>query len=201
MNKKKIPKGWIKLSEFERLTGMTSRTVALAISKGKISPKCVKQAGTGATSPKYIDPQAAAVSWYQNLNSNHHLSRTLRGNLSKYIRKFAPDVVGEDEKKKKQETQERLSYDEALRREKAAKAITAELELAEKEGSLISKTSVYNSLFDMGKQIRDALLSIPERVTDDIIASVENRTKVRNIIYDAIAAELEKLSEINKKYE
>jgi phage terminase Nu1 subunit (DNA packaging protein) len=109
--------------------------------------------------------------------------------------------VGEDKKKKNQEIQEKLTFDEALRREKVAKARTAELELAEKEGSLISKTSVYNSLFDIGKQIRDALLSVPERVTDDIIANVSNRTKVRNLIYDAIAVELEKLSEINKKYE
>ncbi|MDR2448704.1 MAG: hypothetical protein LBD52_01945 [Prevotellaceae bacterium] len=201
MKKKKTPKGWIKLSEFERLTGMTSRTVALAISKGKIPEKCTKRVGCGATSPIYIDPQAAAVCWYQNLNSNHHLSRTLRSNLSKYIRRFAPDIVGEGEKKNKQETQEKPSFEEALRREKTAKAKTAELELAERERSLISKTSVYNTLFDIGKQIRDALLSIPERVTDDIIASVENRTKVRNIIYDAIAMELEQLSEISKKYE
>jgi hypothetical protein len=201
MKKKKIPKGWVKLSEFERLTGMTSRTVALAISKGKISPKCVKQVGTGATSPKYIDPQAAAVSWYQNLNSNHHLSRTLRGSLSKYIRTFAPDIVGEGEKNRKQETKEKQTYEESLRRKEAAKSRLMELELAEKEGSLISKINVYNSLFDAGKQIRDALLSIPERVTDEIIASVENRTKVCNIIYDAISLELERLSEINKKYE
>jgi hypothetical protein len=198
---KKAPNGWVKLTEFERLTGLNNQTVALAIRCGRIPAKFVKKIGTGATSPKYIYPQAAAVSWYKNLNSNHHLSRTLRSSLAKYIRKFAPDVVGEDEKKNKQEVQEKLSYDEALRREKAAKARTAELELAEKEGSLISKTNVYNSLFEIGKQVRDALLSIPERVTDDIIASVENRTKVRNLIYDAIAAELERLSEINKRYE
>ena len=201
MKSKKIPKGWIKLSEFERLAGLSSRTVALAITHGKISAECVKKIGTGATSPMYVNPQAAAVSWYQNLNSNHHLSRTLRCTLAKYIKKFAPDVVGEDIKKSKEEVQEKMSFDEALRREKSAKARTAELELAEKEGSLISKVNVYNSLFEAGKQIRDALLSIPERITDDIIASVENRTKVRNLIHDAIAAELKKLSEINKKYE
>jgi hypothetical protein len=201
MKNKKTPKGWVKLSEFERVAGLSSRTVALAIAHGKISAECVMKTGTGATSPKYVNPQAAAVSWYQNLNSSHHLSRTLRSTLAKYIKKFAPDVVGEDIKKDKEEAKEKLSFEEALRREKSAKARTAELELEEKEGSLISKTNVYNNLFEAGKQIRDALLSIPERITDDIIASVDNRTKVRNLIYDTIAAELERLSEIKKKYE
>ncbi|MDR3133007.1 MAG: hypothetical protein LBU42_03165 [Prevotellaceae bacterium] len=201
MKSKKIPKGWVKLSEFERMSGLSSRTVALAIAHNKIPAECVKKIGAGATSPKYVDPQAAAVSWYQNLNAGHHLSRTLRSTLAKYIKKFAPDVVGEDIKKSKEEARSKMSFDESLRREKAAKAETAEIELEEKKGSLISKVNVYNSLFEAGQQIRDALLSIPERITDEIIAVVESRTKVRNLIHDAIAAELEKLSEINKKYE
>lgn len=201
MKNKKIPEGWVKLSEFERLTGMNNRTVVLAISRGKIPAKCVKKIGKGATSPKYINPQIAAMQWYKNLNSNHHLSRTLRNNLEKYIKKFSPDIVNKKKDTKSAKGEEKITFDEALLREKVAKAKVAELELSEKEGSLISKISVYNSLFEFGKQMRDALLSIPERVTDDIIANVNNRTKVHNFMYDAIIAELEKFSEINKKYE
>jgi hypothetical protein len=66
-------------------------------------------------------------------------------------------------------------------------------------GALVQKTKVEQQLFSAGKEIREALLVIPDRITDEVIAAVDNRATVFNIIYNAIAAELEKLADINKR--
>ncbi len=204
MIKKKVPAGWIKISEFERLTGLNNRTVALAIQAGKIPAQYVKQIGDGATSPKYIHKKKAAVNWYQNINANHHLSRTLRESLAKYIRSFDPTIIGEGKNppaKTKAESKteilepENISFSEAQRREKVAKAKVAELELKEKEGELVQKAVIYEQLYAAGKELRDTLLSIPDRIIDQVIAASENRAKALNTVYDAIALELEKLSD------
>ena len=79
--------------------------------------------------------------------------------------------------------------------EKIAKARIADLELQEKEGSLVSREAVNDQLFAAGKELRDALLTIPDRITDIIMAE-ENRTIVYNTIYDAIAGELQKLADL-----
>lgn len=207
---KKVPKGWIKLSEFEALTGLNNRTVTLAIKRGSIPAEFCKRIGEGKTSPVYISPQSAAVHWYNHVNANHHLTQPLRAKLAGYIRTFNPAAVDEvaDEvaesqpegevsiKKGNEGGGDNMTFAEAQRRKEVAKAKTAELEFMEKEGALILKQQVQDQLFSAGKEIRNALLSVPDRITDQVIASVENRTQVNNIIYDAIAAELEKLADL-----
>lgn len=207
---KKVPKGWIKLSEFEALTGLNNRTVTLAIKRGSIPAEFCKRIGEGKTSPVYISPQSAAVHWYNHVNANHHLTQPLRAKLAGYIRTFNPAAVDEvaDEVAESQPEGEvsikngnegggdSMTFAEAQRRKEVAKAKTAELEFMEKEGALILKQQVQDQLFSAGKEIRNALLSVPDRITDQVIASVENRTQVNNIIYDAIAAELEKLADL-----
>lgn len=208
---KKVPKGWIKLSEFEALTGLNNRTVTLAIKRGSIPAEFCKRIGEGKTSPVYISPQSAAVHWYNHVNANHHLTQPLRTKLAEYIRTFNPAAVDEvaDEvtenqpegevstiKKENKGVGDSMTFAEAQRRKEVAKAKTAELEFMEKEGALVLKQQVQDQLFSAGKEIRNALLSVPDRITDQVIASVGNRTQVNNIIYDAIAAELEKLADL-----
>jgi phage terminase Nu1 subunit (DNA packaging protein) len=92
-----------------------------------------------------------------------------------------------------------MSYKEAVRLEKVSKAKIAELELKEKEGTLVSKSFVFDQLFAFGNELRNALLSIPDREIDKIIVNHNDRTKAHTILYDAISKELEKLSNINLK--
>lgn len=235
-----VPKGWVKVSEFEALTGLNNRTVTLAIKRGGIPPEFWRRVGEGKTSPICINPQPAAVHWYRHLNGAHHLTRSLREKLAEYIRTFDPAAVedqeggtttdegagdqegtdgkgtggdGEEETEGENDSSteekgtegigaqkdgggDKMSFAEAQRRKEVAKAKTAELEFLEKEGSLISKAVVQDQLFTAGKELRDALLAVPDRVTDEILAAGGNRTKVNNIIYDAIAGELERLADL-----
>lgn len=264
-----VPKGWVKVSEFEALTGLNNRTVTLAIKRGGIPPECWRRVGEGKTSPICIDPKPAAVHWYRHVNGTHHLTQPLRGKLAVYIRTFDRTAVedqeggdginegaedqggmtvengriegtkdegksiesegktdgkrttdkgtgvdgeGETEGKndsstegkkgtggigaKKDDGGDKMTFAEAQRRKEVAKAKTAELELLEKQGTLILKQRVQDQLFNAGKELRDALLAVPDRVTDEILAAGDNRTKVNNIIYDAIAGELERLADL-----
>lgn len=266
-----VPKGWVKVSEFEALTGLNNRTVTLAIKRGGIPPECWRRVGEGKTSPICIDPKPAAVHWYRHVNGTHHLTQPLRGKLAAYIRTFDRAAVedqegggmtdegagdqeggdginegaedqggmtvengaiegimnrnptgektdgkrttdkgtggdGEEETEgekgtggigaKKDDGGDKMTFAEAQRRKEVAKAKTAELELLEKQGTLILKQRVQDQLFTAGKELRDALLAVPDRVTDEILAAGDNRTKVNNIIYDAIAGELERLADL-----
>lgn len=209
MSRNTAPKGWVRITEFEALAGLNTRTVTLAINRGNIPAECWQRVGAGRTSPIYINPQPAALHWYKNINANHHLTRALREKLAAYIQSFnpaaisaAPDIPDEknipDENKGKKgkDTPDHMTFAEAQRRKEVAKALTAELELQEKEGSLVSKEKINEQLFTFGKELRDALLAVPDRITDEVIASAGNRTQVNNIIYTAIAGALEKLADL-----
>lgn len=62
-------------------------------------------------------------------------------------------------------------FAEGLRVEKVAKAQLAVLELKEKTGELVSKAEVYKQLFAFGQAVRQAVLAVPDRCIDEILAA------------------------------
>ena len=92
--KKRVPKGWVKISDFEQLVGVSTKTVMSAIKRGYIPSEIADVVGTSATAPYYLDPKKAAVSWYHSLNSGHPNQRKVRTALGAYIRTFDAAVVG-----------------------------------------------------------------------------------------------------------
>ncbi|WP_304708975.1 hypothetical protein [uncultured Rikenella sp.] len=196
MNDIKTPEKWMKISDFERLTGVNGRTVRSAVKKGRIPADCVKRFDDNPAAPYYIDPQPAAIHWYNNINGNSPLSKTVKNGLAAYIQTFCPvEVLG------MATPEDQMSLNDAQRRERAAKARLAELELAEKEGSLVEKATIDAELFAAAQEIRNALLVIPDRIIDQVIAEAANRNKAHGIIYNAIADELEKLADIGARLE
>ena len=193
--KKRVPKGWVKISDFEQLVGVSTKTVMSAIKRGYIPSELADVVGTSATAPYYLDQKKAAVSWYHSLNSGHPNQRKVRTALGAYIRTFDAAVVEPAVPEAEAAAPPNMSYEEAQLREKVAKAKFAELELQEKEGALVERALVEAQLFAAGKELRDALLAIPDRIAD-IVMAAGDRTTVYNTIYDAIAAELQKLADI-----
>lgn len=192
--RKKAPKGWIKISDFEELTGISAKTVAAAIKRGYIPDNFADVVGTSATSPYYLNPQQSAACWYKSLNAAHPAQRKVRETLAGYIKTFDKSVI-EPEAKDPASGGAKMTYEDAQLQEKIAKARISELELQEKEGTLVSRERINDQLFAAGKELRDALLTIPDRITDLVMAA-NNRTTVYNTIYDAIASELQKLADI-----
>ena len=78
-----------------------------------------------------------------------------------YSRKALKAVNGGDEPE--EEPAEHISLGEAQRRKAVAAAALAELELAEKMGSLVDRAAVEKRVFEMARQTRDALLNFPTR--------------------------------------
>jgi hypothetical protein len=81
---------------------------------------------------------------------------------------------------------------------KQAKAVwdakTAELNYRKAEGMLVEKDVVNKSLHEMGQEIRDAMLSIPDRVIDDILAA-STRADAHTLLHKAIHDELTRLTD------
>jgi hypothetical protein len=213
--RKKVPKGWVSISEFEALTGVENKTILAAIRRGAIPAKCAAQVATNGKTPYYLKPHAAAVSWHDTLSPSHPLSKSVKAKLAKYIKSAgsggASEVVGVEPPKEppKEDTEalpevsgkstKNVTYAEALRRKEVAKAAVAELEMKERYGELVQRKKVHEQLYTAGQELRNALLSVPDRITDNVIAAVDNRTNVYNIIYNAIASELEKLTSIGER--
>lgn len=194
MSEAKAPKGWVKISEFEKLTGLQSKTVRQAIGNGKIPPKYVRTVGEGPTAPLYINPKAAASEWMKNLNAGHHLTKPTYDALAAFVAGKKPKkktaAQPKDSKKPKQ-----MTYAEAQTAERIAKAELATLELEEKKGTLVPKAEVDAELFAAGRELRDAILAVPDREIDNILAS-GSRAKARIILYNALAFELRRIGEI-----
>lgn len=70
--------------------------------------------------------------------------------------------------------------------------------IAGKEGALVSRERINAQLFAAGKELRDTLLAIPDRITDVVMAE-DNRAIVHNTIYDAIADALQKLADFQTR--
>ena len=123
--------------------------------------------------------------------------RKVRNALAGYIKTFDKAVI-EPEPTAKAVATATMTYEDAQLQEKIAKARIAELELQEKEGALVSRERINAQLFAAGKELRDTLLAIPDRITDVVMAE-DNRAIVHNTIYDAIADALQKLADFQTR--
>jgi hypothetical protein len=72
------------------------------------------------------------------------------------------------------------------------------LELKERKGSLLDREQVYSALFSMGKELKQELENIPDRVIDTVIVA-SNRNEAHSILAIAIGDVLERMSEIIKR--
>ena len=91
-----------------------------------------------------------------------------------------------------------ISNADAIRLQNIKKNVLLDIEIKRQKEILVEKARVYDQLFAFGNELRNAILSIADRITDNVIAACDNRTKVHNIIYNACAEELERLSNIDK---
>lgn len=67
------------------------------------------------------------------------------------------------------------------------------LDLQRKRGALVDKAKVYSALFEIGKEIRLGLQSIPDRVVDAMLAA-DNRTEAHAILAREIHDHLERIA-------
>lgn len=78
------------------------------------------------------------------------------------------------------------------------KAKKSELLVAELNGTLVKKDTVFKELFQLGSEMRAKMQSIPDKVIDNIMAA-KTRGEAHKILYDEITKSLEALSAKNIK--
>lgn len=87
----------------------------------------------------------------------------------------------------------KANFAEALRVEKIAKARQEIIRLSETVGKLVNKQAVYKQLFDYATSIRQAILAVPDRCIDEILAA-PNRAEAHIVLVKYLHEALEKLS-------
>lgn len=94
-----------------------------------------------------------------------------------------------------------ISFLEAQRRKELANAQLKELEVRKRAGELIEVATVEATVFEKGRQTRDALLSLADRLAG-ILAPITDQAKVHEILLKEIHQALEALTgNRNKKSE
>lgn len=93
------------------------------------------------------------------------------------------------------------TFIESKRREAFFKSELARLDLEEKNGTLVSKEQVYSDLFDFGNEVKNTILSIPDRIIDELITLSKDRNAAHNLLTysltDALTALSEKANKVN----
>ena len=85
-----------------------------------------------------------------------------------------------------------MSYSEARARKEAALAGLRELQLKQRQGELVEQSKVDSDWFKIGRQTRDGLFNIPDRVCA-ICASETDQFKIHTLLTTEITQALESL--------
>jgi hypothetical protein len=91
----------------------------------------------------------------------------------------------------------KLEILESERRTKSANARIAEMNMLEKQGKLVDKQKQEKTLFQFGIQIRDKIMSIPQRIIDQIRAA-DTRNEAELILTVELNKALKELAEFKE---
>ena len=157
--------------------GVTPAAVLKAITEERIKAS-VRRRGPGYQ----IDPELADKEWSLNTDS---------GSGYPAHSKNRQHAV-EPEHHEATEDGEQISYAQARAQHEGFKARLAQLELEQREGKLVEAEAVKRESFRAARQVRDALLNLPDRVAGELAAET-NQFKVHQRLVAEIRRALEEL--------
>ena len=182
----------ISLREYGRRIGTSDTAVRKAIKAEKI----VRGVVYDTNGKPYIIPSIANAEWAKSYDPSYERVTQSGGRATVYSAAPQPieDAVAPLSTNQTTDT----SLAAARRAQAVYKAKILELQMKEKQGSLVDKQFVYKTLFEAGQEVRSALQAIPDRVIDNILAA-RSRNDAHKILFDAISDALEQLSDIQKR--
>lgn len=145
-----------------------------AIEKGRLVTSVTKQ----PSGRMLVDVELADKEWAANTNSG-------TGSLAHAKNKPADEPAPSD-------SDEPMTYAEARAKHEKFKMRLAELELEQREGKLVEADVVQRESFKAARQVRDALLNLPDRVAG-VLAAETNQFKVHQMLTKEIRRALEDL--------
>lgn len=168
----------VSIKQFGMMVGVSDAAVHKAIKTGKIVKGYIPRKGDVGP---FIIPQIASEEYGRKIISDGHADiRKERGNKGLTV---APDSEQspDDVSKIGGMSPER----KAKLKQLIYKSQIAELQAKQMAGELVRKEDVYRDLFAKGQALKEELLAVPDRVTDDVLAA-ETRTQAHKLIYEAI---------------
>ena len=198
---------WYTLEEYAKRLSIAPNSLKEAIERGRIPQSSISLAGIGGRGGKakriMIHQPTADIAWVESENTTSKRTKKAREAVERIRAELeangAPPVAAPIEQTPTSEAPpvEKTTLAEALRREKVAAAALKHLQVLEKQGTLVKKEVVYSQLFRIGKELRDEIMSIPNRITADIAACGGNKTKIRNILRAEFTTILQKIADID----
>jgi len=178
----------LSIREYARRKGCSDTAVHKAIKAEKI----VK--GVDYTNPKRpkINPDIADKEWSAFKDPDYR--RRARNGKEIFEEEVKPSEPVETATNPRTDT----SLAAAKRAQAVYKAKILELEMKQKQGSLVDRDQVYKALFAAGQEVRSALQAVPDRFIDNILAA-RSRNEAHSILSNAIADALEKLADGSKE--
>lgn len=122
-----------------------------------------------------------------------HAQKTNHGVIHRNLLDEAESQPGDED------DPENMTFTDAKKIEQVYKAKLARLKFETESGKLIEKSAVHKELFNIGSGIREAILSVPGRCIDNVLAA-DTRRGALKIIYDELADALELLTDAPNKF-
>lgn len=162
-------------SHYAKHRGVSPQAVFDAIDKGRLVESVERK-----PSGRYlVDVDAADAEWAANTNAG-------TGSLAHASRQPEPppELPSDDDAP--------MTYAEARAQHERFKARLAQLELEQREGTLVEAEGVKREAFRVARVVRDALLNLPDRVAGELAAET-NQFKVHQRLTQELRRALEDL--------
>jgi phage terminase Nu1 subunit (DNA packaging protein) len=162
--------------------GVESRYIRRLVSDGIISKGVIKKGKSYKFNLEITREELSA-----------HAQNTNHGTIYRNLLEESESQPGDEE------DPENMSFTDAKKIEQVYKAKLSRLKFEKESGKLIEKSAVHKELFNIGSGIREAILGVPGRCIDNVLAA-ETRRGALKIIYDELADALELLTGAPDKF-
>ena len=138
----------MKTTEFAELIGVSRQAVLGSIKRGRL-PKSARKVGK----VWHVDPELGQAEYRANVDIAKR--RNVKGG--------EPDM----------ETESYPAFNESRAKRVYYEAKLCEMEVKLREGKLIDRDTIRDKSFKLGRQVRDGMLNIPDRIAADLAAETD----------------------------
>lgn len=173
--------------QYAKHRGVSPEAVSKAVESGRIST--INQDGK-----RLIDPERADAEWAANTQS---MKRHVPTKAEKAERKTAPSESQDDPALSKVLQGPSYAQSRAIREAYAARL--AKIEYEERTQKLVAVDSVKVEAFKVGRTIRDAILNIPDRISNELAGYGDDPAKIHERLTQELILALEELVNAGKR--
>jgi len=177
----------ISFREFARRIEVGEKTIRDAVNLGKISKGVVES--NGKKKIDYLEALKEVEAY--NLGAKSRYGKENIQQPSIHVKQNTQKASNRTDSDFTVDLNNDSSMAQAQKYEKIFKAKLAQLEFEQKQGILAPKEELYTELFAYGTEVRNNILSIPDRITDTLISLANDRNAFNNFLIDNLTEALE----------